>query len=276
MAAQTFEVFSGFSSHPEHVCTGHPVQSDFRNPDRAIAVLRQLQPQAIINAAAVNPGGSEDEMELVNHLGARVIASVAGELRIRWVQVSTDVVHDGRRAPYDDAADPSPWGAYARSKARVERAVLDLIDDAVVVRTSLIYGFHEIDRGTDGFVQRLAAGKPLRLFSDVIRQPVWVDTLAAALIELVSCDYRGYLNVTGDEAISREAFGRQLLGFWRVKGAEQIEPVEAKALGIEVPLDLRLRLDRARKVLRCPLIGFTDALARQQMSSESLLFDSKS
>ena len=261
-AARSFEVFSGFSAHPERVVAGQPIPLDFRDLEGAAETLRSLRPRVIINASAINPGGPEDEMEGVNHLGPRNLAPLARDLKARWIQVSTDVVHDGRRAPYTDDTPPSPIGMYARSKAAAERALLEEIEDVAVVRTSLIYSLEEMDRGTAGFASRLAAGEPLRLFTDVLRQPVWVETLATALVELATSDYCGFLNVAGDEVLSREAFGRRMLEFWGVRELDSIEPVRAAELGLEVPLDLRLRLDRAREALRCPLPGVSEVIER--------------
>ena len=51
-------------------------------------------------------------------------------------------------------------------------------------------GLDEMDRGTQGFVERLKADQPLILFSDVIRQPVWVDTLVEALLRLATSEPR--------------------------------------------------------------------------------------
>ena len=71
-----------------------------------------------------------------------------------------------------------------------------------------------IDRGTAGFAKQLAAGKPLRLFRDVMRQPVWRDSLAQGLIELAlhQVSETGVMNLVGDELIDRASFGQQLLG----------------------------------------------------------------
>ena len=111
-------------------------------------------------------------------------------------------------APYADDATIAVGPLYARSKADAEAAVLALLPDATVVRTSLIYGLDRADRSTAGFLDRLAQGDRVALFRDVIRQPVHVESLADALIGLAveRTDVGGTLNVAGDEAIDRAAF----------------------------------------------------------------------
>ena len=119
-----------------------------------------------------------------------------------------------------------------------------------------------MDHGTAGFAARLQAGEPVRLFSDVVRQPVWVETLAEALLRLAGNDFAGFLNVAGSQALSRDRFGRAMLEWWDVPGRERIETVRAADLAPAVPPDLRLRLERAKTVLGIELPGVDEVLAR--------------
>ncbi len=141
--------------------------------------------------------------------------------------VSTDVLHDGTAGPYPDDATPTPLDIYGRSKAEGEAAVLDGLPSALVVRTSLMYAVDEMDRGTAGFARRLAAGEPLRLFTDVWRNPVWVETLADALVRLAATEASGILNVAGAEAMTRETYALALLDYWGIDDLGRYEPVRA-------------------------------------------------
>ncbi|MDH3296590.1 MAG: sugar nucleotide-binding protein, partial [Acidimicrobiia bacterium] len=135
--------------------------------DSAVArLVDRWQPSAIINAAAANPGGS-DGFD-VNVVGAANVARVAAAHGCRLVHVSSDIVHSGDDAPYRDAAPPSPINDYGRSKAEGEAMVLAACPGAIVVRTSLIYGLDEIDRGTAGFAARLESDGALALWDDAL------------------------------------------------------------------------------------------------------------
>jgi dTDP-4-dehydrorhamnose reductase len=209
--------------------------------------LALLRPAAVIHAAAANPGAGDDAVAGVNPDGARAVAAACGALAIRLVHVSTDVVHDGRAAPYADDVGPSPLDTYGRAKARAEAEVAEHCPTAAIVRTSLIYGLDRRDRGTEGFVRRLDAGERLQLFTDVIRQPVWVDALSDALLALALSDRSeaGTINVVGARALSRAEFGRRMLAHWGVDADDRIDEVEAATRFPHVPLDLRMRRDRA-------------------------------
>lgn len=219
---------------------------DVRDAAAVAVAVRALRPRAIIHAAAANPGATEDDLERVNVGGTVNLARAAAAVGARVVMVSTDLVHDGTAAPYADDAAPAPVSAYGRSKAAAERALLELCDDAVAVRTSLIVGLHAMDRTTAGFAVRLAAGEPVRLFRDCIRQPILDDALAAALLALVAIDVRGTLNVAGDEAMSRAELGRRMLAYWKVARRERVEDIDTPA---GIPRDTRLDTARARALL---------------------------
>jgi dTDP-4-dehydrorhamnose reductase len=223
---------------------------DVTDHDGVLETVERLAPTAIIHTAAVNPGqGDEDAMWRVNAEGSGYVAEAARTVGARLVAVSTDVVHDGRAAPYDDDAPPSPLNAYGRSKAAGEDAVRSADPTAAIVRPSLIYGLDEMDRGTAGFVERIARGEPQTLFSDVIRNPVWVETLAEALIRLIDVDYMGTLNVAGSQSLTREEFGRRMLAYWGIDDKGLVGAGRAADISDTIPLDLRLHTDRAEALL---------------------------
>lgn len=209
------------------------------------------KPDAVIHCAACNPGGSSENMFAINEQGGSHVADAAKHVNCRLVAVSSDTVLSGNNAPYRDnaAAEPLPDNAYAVSKARSEAIVLSTVPDAIVVRTSLIYGTEHMDRGTEGFAARLHSGEPLNLFADVIRQPVHDVALSHALCELALnlVAEAGTINIAGDEAMSRYDFGKTMLDFWRVDYQNNLNKVSGNGIA-GLPIDLRLTLDRARSL----------------------------
>jgi len=232
--------------------------------DRAavIDLVLSQNPDAIIHCAAVNPGGSELDMVAVNDVGTANIAEAARQLGCRLVSVSSDTVFNGVEAPYADNADAAPLreNTYAVTKACGEAHIRNLVPAAIIVRTSLIYGIDEIDRGTAGFSKRLAQGEPLTLFTDVIRQPVHDKALATGLCALAldHTDESGFINIAGDESMSRFEFGVRMLDYWGINYSGQLE----KARGAGVPglvLDARVTLQRAQ-ALGIPIPGVSKVL----------------
>jgi dTDP-4-dehydrorhamnose reductase len=244
------------------------VPIDVANRTGVLRVLRDISPAIVIHAAAVNPGqGRDDDMWRVNADGSRHIAQACAAVGARLVAISTDIVHDGRHGPYGDDAPANPINAYGRSKAAGEMAIRALDPTAAIVRTSLMYGFDTIDRGTAGFAERIARGERQILFSDVLRNPIDVETLSDAVVRLSLTDYAGFLNVAGRQALSRDAFGRMMLGYWRIPTGDLVQTGLAAEISDEIPLDLRLVVDRAEELLGIRLPGVDDAIAAVRQRS---------
>jgi dTDP-4-dehydrorhamnose reductase len=234
---------------------------DIGDRDAVLDLVRRLQPTAIIHTAAVNPGQGDDaEMMRVNTGGSANVAEAATEVDARLVAVSTDIVHDGHAGPYGDDAPATPINAYGRSKAAGEEAVLDIDPSAVVVRTSLMYGLDEMDRGTAGFADRIKRGEGVSLFSDVLRNPVSVDVLADALLHLTQIDYSGVLNIAGRQALTREEFGIRMLSYWGVESEGLVESTLAADISDSIPLDVRLDSGRAEQLIETTFPGVDEVL----------------
>lgn len=235
---------------------------DIGDRDGVLELVDRLQPTAIIHTAAVNPGQGDDaEMMRINAEGSRHVAEAAVEVGARLVAMSTDIVHDGLGGPYSDDASASPINSYGKSKAAGEVAVLEADPSAAVVRTSLMYGLDEMDRGTAGFAHMIERGEEAALFSDVLRNPVAVDVLADALLRLTQIEYSGVLNIAGGKAMSRMEFGTRMLSWWGVETDGLVRPVNAADISDSVPLDVRLDSRRAEKLLGMTFPGVDEVLS---------------
>lgn len=227
---------------------------DVRDVAAVEALVRAVHPAVIVHTAALNPGQGSDFVA-VNADGTRHVAHAAASVGARLVHVSTDVLFDGEQGGYVEEDPPSPITPYGRSKALAEEAIHASSAEAVIVRTSLIYGWRPTwDRQTRWVVGDLKAGEPVRLFTDELRCPIWVESLAAALIELATRDDTGVLHVAGAQTLSRYDFGVRLARFHGVDPAPII-PALSHESGLTRPLDCTLNCSRARSLLSTPLPG---------------------
>ncbi|MCK5734290.1 MAG: NAD(P)-dependent oxidoreductase [Candidatus Latescibacteria bacterium] len=265
-AVERFEVCATYHRHAGRIRAGQPIPLDLTNREDVFRVIAGAKPHAVIHTAAINPGdGTDARMWSVNVEGSRSVAEASASVGARLVHVSSDSVHNGRHAPYPDEVAPSPINGYGRSKAAAEAAVIEAYPGAAIVRTSLIYGLTaEMDRGTAGFVERIEAGEMLTLFDDVIRQPIWVESLSEALLSLATLDFAGTLNVAGRQAMSREEFGRKMLDRWNVDLRGLVRSGRAAELSDAIPLDLRLSVDKAEALLNMVFPGVDDVINNVQ------------
>jgi dTDP-4-dehydrorhamnose reductase len=225
-------------------------------------LFEQVIPQVVVHTAVL---GSGADLERVNVGGTRHVALAAARIGARLIHLSTDVLFDGRRGNYVESDPPSPITPYGRSKADAEEVVAELMPQAAVVRTSLLYDFGISDHQTRWMLETLDQGQTVRLFTDELRCPIWVETLAAALLELATLDYVGVLHVAGGQALDRYEFGTRLLRFHGMD-LSGVVPVRAAALDLSRPLKCTLDIAKARELLKTPLLGVDEAIARQRES----------
>lgn len=251
-----WDVHATFFSIPPAPGTPFAHALDLRDPNSVETVMSTVQPDLIFHAAALNAGDPQ-EMYETNARGSAYLARAAARQAARLVHVSSDVIFDGEGGNYSEEDDPHPITPYARSKADAERGVLDSGANAVVVRTSLIYGFRPLDPRTRSILR----GEMVHLFVDEWRCPIWVNTLSAALVELAELDLRGVLHVAGAQALNRYDFGMKLMGALEGDTARLV-PVESRASGLIRPRNCTLNTSRARSMLTTPLLGVDEALAQ--------------
>jgi dTDP-4-dehydrorhamnose reductase len=225
---------------------------DVRDGTAVEALIDQVRPAVVVHTAAANPGAGTD-FGPTNVTGTRHVARSAAACGARLIHISSDVVFDGERGNYVEEDSPRPITPYGRSKA---------LSEEVVVRTSLIYGWRpRADRQTRWIVGDVRAGRPVRLFTDEVRCPIWVESLAAAVVELAGLETTGVLHVAGAQPLSRYDFGVRLLRFYGVDPGPVIA-ARSRESGLHRPLDCSLDCSRARALLRTPLPGVDEVLGQ--------------
>ena len=260
-ATGSYKLYTTYHTRPDQITAGQPIQMDITDRQAVLNCITALKPEAIIHTAAGNPGVDEQKMMDINANGSLYVAEGAVAVEARLVHISTDVVHNGQKAPYADETPPTPLNIYGRSKAQAEANVANINPKATIVRTSLIYGLDEIDNGTRSFVKRLERGERLDLFSDVIRQPVWIETLTKALLKLSEMRWAGLLNVVGRQVITREEFGRRMLAYWQIDTGDLLGSGRAADVSPTIPRDLRMSIEKGQDLLQMSFLGVDEVLA---------------
>ena len=163
---------------------------DLADLDQVRAVVRQIKPTLIVNAAAytaVDRAESESELAmLVNGQAPGVLAEEAKRLGAAMIHYSTDYVFDGTKScPYVEEDMVNPQNAYGRSKLAGERAVAEVGGAHLTLRTSWVYG----RRGGNFLLTmlRLAAERPeLRIVADQYGAHTWCASIAALTAHVVA------------------------------------------------------------------------------------------
>jgi dTDP-4-dehydrorhamnose reductase len=243
-----FDVLAGLHrAPPPGSPQGRPVRLEIRDEQATASVLMRHGPEAVVHTAYRQ---SDDELEATVVRGSRSVALAAARSGARLLHLSTDLVFDGEQgAPYGETADPRPVSAYGGAKLEAERLVSKAHPEALLVRTSLLYGKAEL-----GPQERLALASS-DFYTDEIRCPTLVSELAAALLELAALDASGPLHVAAPEPVSRYQLARLL------RAAHGHDPDGVRGVpspGRGRPRNVALDSSRAAGLLHRPLRGVSE------------------
>jgi dTDP-4-dehydrorhamnose reductase len=173
--------------------------------------LAQCDPAIVLNAAAYNQVDvAESEPQaayMVNALAVRNLAIACRQVDAKLVHFSTDYVFDGSAGRAYTEDDPThPLGTYAVSKLAGELYARAYLDQALIIRTSGVYGPGGLDTARGNFVElmlRLAAnGQPIRVVEDHVASPTFAPALASRTADLVERGARGIVHIGGGTPIS--------------------------------------------------------------------------
>ena len=146
----------------------------------------------------------------INCEGPAILAAAAAKRGARFVFFSTDYVFNGQHGPYAEDASPAPICVYGESKWLGEQAVQDAHPEALVIRTTTVYG---PDSNRKNFLyslrKSLADTKVFRIPDDQISTPTYNVDLAATAVALTESEAKGVFHVAGPDVVSRLEFARR-------------------------------------------------------------------
>jgi dTDP-4-dehydrorhamnose reductase len=172
----------------------------------------------VINCAAYTAvDKAEEEPELawdVNEEGALNLAERL-EHGPRLLHISTDFVFDGTKdSPYVETDEVNPLGTYGQTKLGGERYVEAMTEDAVIFRTSWLYGANGKSFPRT-IIKAHEAGKVLKVVNDQIGCPTYTVDLAVACAEAIEKTIPGGIyHACGKDAMSWHAFAEAILKTW--------------------------------------------------------------
>ena len=172
-------------------------------------LIMEQRPAIIVHAAAMT---QVDQCELhkqdcynINVTATRFIIDAAKAIGARLIFVSTDFVFDGNNGPYTENDEPAPVNYYGSTKLVAEKAVMESGLDYAIARTILVYGSVPATGRTNivGFVrQNLEANKPIKMVTDQVRTPTFVDDLARGIILIIEKNGKGIYHLSGEQEMT--------------------------------------------------------------------------
>ena len=189
---------------------------DYLRSGRFEAFVQSIRPHIMyISAGFTWVDGCENDVPLahtVNSTAPGLIARVAAKANSKCVFFSTDYVFPGDEdKKWTENDETAPLNTYGKSKLLGEMNVLKAFPDALVVRTTGVFG---PDLNEKNFVytvcKTLSAGQPLRCPVDQFGSPTYSFDLASLVQNLVQTNARGVIHCVGPETFDRCTLAREI------------------------------------------------------------------
>ena len=188
------------------------IKSDISDRNEVKKIVYDFCPDVIVNAAAfTNVDLSESERETawkINVKGVEYLAEAARVIDAHLIHISTDYIFDGKNGPYLESDTPDPLGYYARTKLASENAIKISGAKNTIIRTNVLYGTTKYGRPdfVKWVVDSLKGKKQIRIVTDQINNPTFIDDLVQAINSIIEFRKEGIYNIGGSEFLSRYDF----------------------------------------------------------------------
>jgi len=182
---------------------------------------------------------------------------------VKLVYYSTDYVFDGLRGPYREEDPVNPISEYGRQKLEMERAALETLPGALVLRVAVVFGWEAQPKN---FAQRalrsMRQGGILRVPKDQIANPTFAPELAKASVRMVELGAEGVYHLCGRELCDREVFAAELATVFRFDPRERVVGLTTAELKQKAPRPLLagMVVEKAESLLGNPLAGYRETL----------------
>jgi len=180
----------------------------------------------------------------VNSEGARTVARTCARRAMRFLQISTDYVFDGRKStPVSEQDVPNPVNVFGASKLAGEKAIRAEGGQYLIVRTSGLFGLRGQNFGRT-IVERLLMRQPCRMVTDRVFTPTYTRHLALALVRLVGRRRRGIVHAAALGECTPYDFARKAVELMREKA--DLQGISFAESGLVAPRPLYSVLSQHR------------------------------
>jgi dTDP-4-dehydrorhamnose reductase len=255
-------------------------QADLADLNSLRAIIRQHQPNVIVNPAAytaVDKAETEQELAfLVNAEASGILAEESKKIGALLVHYSTDYVFDGTKStPYTEGDATNPINVYGQSKLAGEQAIQSVACDYLILRTSWVYA----SRGNNFLktILRLTAEREeLKIVADQIGSPTWARLIAETTAHVirqamherqVNSFNSGIYHLTSSGETSWHGFAQKIVDIVREQGKLELKnqailpiPTSAYPLPAKRPANSRLATNRLEQQFGLTLPSWDNVL----------------
>jgi dTDP-4-dehydrorhamnose reductase len=265
-AREHFKVIPTYRTKP---LFADSVEMNITDEGEVLRVFSRFRPDVVVHTAAeTNVDRCEVNKEhawKVNVEGTRNIAKICNRIGAKIVYVSTDYVFGGEKELYTEEDEPNPANYYGLTKLEGERYVMEICEDYVIVRPSVLYGWHLWKPNfVKWVITSLRETKQISVVNDHFNSPTLADNLAEVMLEIVNRDLKGLYHAAGSERINRFEFTLKIAETFDLDSSliKPIKMSELEAWVAKRPIDSSLCVDKIQKEVKTKLLNVKEGLKK--------------
>jgi dTDP-4-dehydrorhamnose reductase len=184
------------------------------NKTKILDYIEKIKPEAVIHTVAFpNVDFCESNHELTDLLHVKItedISKICHKVNSKLIYFSTDAVFNGKKSgKYLESDITDPLSYYGKTKLKAEEIILQNTDN-LILRTTVIYGWHIRSRFTNWVLNNLKNKKIVTAFIDQYNTPTLVDDLANSIPKILENNVSGLFHATGKSCLNRFEFAQKL------------------------------------------------------------------
>ncbi len=192
---------------------------DVRDKESIVKTIRELNPDVVINTAAMvrvdDAEIYEDRVLEINAVPQKILGELSSQMNFSVVYISTDYVFDGtKREPYTEEDIPNPINMYGFSKFLGEKLLMNYTDRYYIVRTSALFGYKgSRSKGNVVYnlIRRFKEGKVINLIDDIYFAPAYTRDVAQQIWKFILQRWdHGIYHVVNDGFTSPYGLGLEI------------------------------------------------------------------
>ncbi|GIU46266.1 SDR family oxidoreductase [Shewanella algidipiscicola] len=260
-SSDQYDVY-GLSRHSANA----DIQLDISNTEDALVFFAELEPDYIINLAAITDvEACQRNLDLAYKVNCKIAENVSlyavnfSKKPVFIVHISTDHFYDGEGDSKEN--DIVMLNNYAITKYCAEKSLP--IEQSVILRTNFLGRSYVSSAAslTDIMYARYHSGSDIKLFNDVFISPLSMKTLCNAISVCLQKKIPGIYNVGSKEGLSKEAI---IVNFFRWLGinnfkCESISIDSVPQLTVR-PKDMRMDVSAFEKAYNYILPNLNDEI----------------
>jgi dTDP-4-dehydrorhamnose reductase len=272
VAKSTYDIYGTYNSHSLEVDGANLYKTNLSNFQELKQTFIDIKPDAVIHTAALSQPNycqnNPEESHAINVIASANIAGLCAEYSIPCAFTSTDLVFDGKNAPYKEEDAVNPVSLYGEQKVLAEQMMLERYPQTGVCRMPLMFGAATPTATSfmQGFIKTLKEGKELKLFTDEFRTPVIGTTAAKGLLLVIEKLFHGIIHLGGKERISRYDFGKLMVEVFKLSDVN-LKSCKQQDVQMSAPRPADVSFDSSKAFA----LGYKPLLIKEELEGIALL-----